>query len=48
MKRRDNYLRDIIKDDYKKYKVNEMMNGYFFTLGELIDNSIFIFYNKYC
>jgi len=25
-----------------------MMNGYFFTLGELIDNSIFIFYNKYC
>lgn len=48
MKQRDNYIYNIIKDDIKLVdNLNENIPGYPFTLGELIDTSIFIFYCKY-
>lgn len=48
MKQRDNYIYNIIKDDIKLVNnINENIPGYPFTLGELIDTSIFIFYCKY-
>lgn len=48
MKQRDNYIYNIIKDDMKLVNnLNENIPGYPFTLGELIDTSIFIFYCKY-
>lgn len=47
MQKRDNFLYDIIKDDIDRYKLDEKVEGQEFTLGELIDTSIYIFNAKH-
>ena len=45
MMKKDNFLKDIIKD-YKNFKLNKKIKDQEYTLGELIDSAIFVFNYK--
>ena len=48
MKRRDNYIYNIIKKDLEiNEDIYEILPGYTFSLAELIDTSIFVYNSKY-
>ena len=48
MKRRDNYIYNIIKKDLEiNDDIYEILPGYTFSLAELIDTSIFVYNSKY-
>lgn len=47
MKRRDDFLYDIIKDEVEFYDLKDKIEDNDFTLEELIDCSLFVFNNKY-
>lgn len=46
MRQRDLYLKKIVKDDIKK-KLYEKINGYNYTLNDLIDNTLYYFNYKF-
>lgn len=47
MKKLDDYIYRLLREDIEKYKINDYIENNSFTLMELIDTSIFMYYNKY-
>lgn len=47
MKRRDDYIYNIIRDDVELYDLNDYIDGGHFTLDELIDTAIYFYNCKY-
>lgn len=47
MKRRDDYIYNIIRDDVELYDLNDYIDGGNFTLDELIDTAIYFYNCKY-
>lgn len=46
MKKLDDYIYSTLKNDIENYEFNERIENNSFTLGELIDTAIFMYYNK--
>ena len=47
MQNLDKFLYELLREDIEKYKINDYIEDKSFTLMELIDTSIYMYYNKY-
>lgn len=47
MQNLDEFLYELLREDIEKYKINDYVEDKSFTLMELIDTSIYMYYNKY-